>query len=145
MDINQYKFRTPIQLRFVDIDKLGHVNNATFLSYFETARVNYFDKIFDKAINWNKTGFILAKSIIEYKEPVFLEDEIVAYTSVVRLGNKSFDISNVLVKVKNGIETVCTSATGILVCINYSNMQTVEMPEEWRKKIIDFEGANLIG
>ncbi|MEO8760903.1 MAG: hypothetical protein ABI388_06615, partial [Bacteroidia bacterium] len=34
INITDYKHSTPIQIRFVDIDKMGHVNNATILSYF---------------------------------------------------------------------------------------------------------------
>ena len=34
-----------IQIRFADIDAMGHVNNAVYLSYFEFTRVHYFSEL----------------------------------------------------------------------------------------------------
>ena len=31
----------PIQIRWRDLDALGHVNNAVYLTYFELARLAY--------------------------------------------------------------------------------------------------------
>jgi acyl-CoA thioester hydrolase len=45
MDYSQFKHQLPIQIRFVDIDAFGHVNNAVFASYYEMARVAYFDQV----------------------------------------------------------------------------------------------------
>ena len=41
----KFKHRTKLDIRFVDIDAFGHVNNAHYLTYFEQARVRYFDDI----------------------------------------------------------------------------------------------------
>ena len=43
-----------IQVRFSDIDAMGHVNNAVYLSYFELARVYYFEKIMNESWDWKK-------------------------------------------------------------------------------------------
>jgi acyl-CoA thioester hydrolase len=134
-----YKHCTPIQIRFVDIDKLGHVNNATFLSYFETARVAYFQQLFGDIIDWVKTGMIIAKTTIEYKVPVFLEDDIYVYTKITRFGGKSFDISNYLMKKHGNSHVFCCEATSTLVCVNYDTKETVLVPEEWKKRVENFE------
>jgi acyl-CoA thioester hydrolase len=34
-----------IQVRLTDIDILGHVNNAIYLSYFEMTRIHYFNEL----------------------------------------------------------------------------------------------------
>ena len=46
------KHRTPIQIRFKDVDALGHVNNANHLSYFEYARIRFFDDLIGTEIDW---------------------------------------------------------------------------------------------
>ena len=43
--IANFKHKTLIQIRFKDVDMMGHVNNANHLTYFELARVHYFDEI----------------------------------------------------------------------------------------------------
>ncbi|MCW2606517.1 MAG: Thioesterase superfamily [Frankiales bacterium] len=35
---------TPVQVRFGDLDALGHVNNVQFFRFMETARVRWFDQ-----------------------------------------------------------------------------------------------------
>ena len=45
-----------------DMDAFGHVNNAVFASYYEMARVAYFDQVLGERVNWNQTGMILAKA-----------------------------------------------------------------------------------
>ncbi len=34
-------FQYPLEVRFRDLDGLGHVNNAVYLSYFETLRLHF--------------------------------------------------------------------------------------------------------
>ena len=43
--------QSPIQIRFVDLDQFGHVNNAIYLSYLEVARLPYFERIIGE-IDW---------------------------------------------------------------------------------------------
>jgi acyl-CoA thioesterase FadM len=43
MEYDPFKLSIPIQVRFSDLDALGHVNNVTYFTYFEIARVKYLD------------------------------------------------------------------------------------------------------
>ena len=135
MDQIKFNHQFPIQIRFVDIDAFGHVNNAVFASYYETARVAYFDEVLGLRINWKKNGLILAKNILEYKLPVYLRDTIICKTAVSKLGNKSIEICNLLVRIKNEKEEIVASANGILVCYDYESNTTIEIPEDWRMLI----------
>ena len=78
INTGDYKHSTPIQIRFVDIDKMGHVNNATILSYFEIARTKFFDDVIGAQDNWFERGLIIAHTDIDYFNPVYLRDEIKA-------------------------------------------------------------------
>ena len=113
--ITRFKHKTNIQIRFKDIDQLGHVNNANHLTYFETSRVKYFNDIFAAETNWKETGLILAHTEISYKKPIFLEDEISCYTKISKIGNKSFDIENIIVKKEKQVLTVCAYGKSVLV------------------------------
>ena len=42
--------RVPIDVRWRDLDPLGHVNNAVYLSYFEIARVRYAQALLPDAL-----------------------------------------------------------------------------------------------
>ncbi len=138
--IRSFKHKVNIQIRFKDIDKLGHVNNATYLSYLETARMSYFRQVIGTTIDWVKTGMILAKVNIDYKLPVVLEDELFVYTRITRFGTKSFDISNCMVKVVNNEEKICCTAVSVIVCMNYETKETSPVPQLWKDRVQAFEG-----
>ncbi len=133
-----YRHKTPIQIRFKDIDKLGHVNNANHITYFELARVDYF-AAFEKddiKIDWVNEGVILAKIEMEYKHPILLEDAVFVYTWVSKMGTKSFEMSCSIIKVENGIEIELAKGLAIIVCFNYKTNQTILIPEKWKTKMM---------
>ena len=134
-----YKHKIPIQIRFVDLDRLNHVNNACYLSFFELGRVKYFNELLAEIIDWNKNGFVLARTEIDHLEPIFLNDEVFCYTYVSKLGNKSLTIENSLRKMVNGKEVECAHGIGILVAMDYVNNQSIEIPEMWRIRIKKYE------
>jgi acyl-CoA thioester hydrolase len=123
---------TPIQIRFSDVDKLGHVNNAVYLSYIELARLDFFKAVAGN-INWDTEGIILARVEIDYKIPVLLEDKLSVKTWCSRLGTKSFDLSYSIIIKNNGEEIEKAKAISVLVCFNYSEQKSMLMPEQWRK------------
>jgi acyl-CoA thioester hydrolase len=130
---------TPVQVRFKDIDKQGHVNNANHLSYVETARVYYFADVLGRDVDYDTNGMLLAHAEIDYFEPIFLDEEIIVYTRVSKLGNKSFEIENVIVKKKGDKLHECAKAKCVIVCYNYHAKSTTEIPAEWRNNFTKFE------
>ena len=139
INIANYKHSTPIQIRFVDIDKMGHVNNATILSYFEIARTNFFDEVIGQQDNWFERGLIIAHTDIDYLQPVYLRDDVKAFVRIAKVGAKSFDVEHILVKTVNGQQTICAIANSILVCMDYTKKETIEVPLEWKEKIGAFK------
>lgn len=81
-----------IQVRFADIDVMGHVNNAVYLSYFENARMHYFKHMLGADWDWHKFGIILLKNEIEYILPVRLHHKPFIDMFVEKIGNKSFTL-----------------------------------------------------
>lgn len=134
-----FRHKTPIQIRFKDVDRLGHVNNANHITYFELARVDYFNALMgpDVSIDWEDESLILAKIEMEYKQPILLDDKIAVYTWVSRLGSKSFDMSCSIVKEsKDGSEVEMAKGLAIIVCFNYKSNQTILIPEAWKEKMM---------
>jgi acyl-CoA thioester hydrolase len=133
-----FKQKTSIQIRFKDIDMMGHVNNANYITYFELARLTYFEALKDEGvkIDWVNAGVILAKIEMEYKQPILLEDKAFVYTWVSRVGSKSFDMSCSIVRVVNGEEVEAAKGLAVIVCFNYKTNETIAIPEIWKKKMI---------
>jgi|SRR6185369_2555220 len=141
MEINLFKHKTNIEVRFVDIDAFGHVNNATYLTYLEMARVNYFDEVADWQYNWSKQGIIVAKAEIDFIIPIKFKDEVIVYTRCSRLGNKSFDLEYRIVKMFKGQEQLMADGVTVVVAFDYDAKKSIDIPLEWKAAILKFEGV----
>ncbi len=114
-----------IQIRFADIDVLGHVNNAVYLSYFEYTRVYYFEKMLGRKWNWKESGVLLIKNEVEYVKPVLLTDRPQIEMFIGKIGNKSFTF-HYEIRV-NGV--LYTKALSTLVCYNQKENKTIPIPD----------------
>ncbi len=139
INLSEFKHKLAIQIRFKDIDHMGHVNNANHLTYFELARIHYFSDVINETVNWNEQGVILAKTEINYHRPILLSDNVFVYSRVSKLGNKSYEVEYAITS-ENGQEVfICASGMSVQVCYNYLSNSTVEIPKSWRAKVIAFE------
>lgn len=43
--LKNFRFHHSIQVRYSDMDMLGHANNAVYLTYLELARLEYFREV----------------------------------------------------------------------------------------------------
>lgn len=137
-----FKHKIPIQIRFKDIDRMGHVNNANYLTYIELARVKYFEDVVRLDKKWSpEVGIILARIEIDFKAPVFLHDIIFVYTRCSRIGTKSITLDWAVVRQKENSEEVVAQGIAVLVCYDYRSEKTIPVPEEHRRAIEQFENS----
>ncbi len=125
-----------VNIRFSDLDLFGHVNNAVYLTYFEEARVAYFNEVVGYDYDWSTEGVILARFEIDFIIPVHFKDEVYIRTSCCRMGNKSFDLAYELFLIKEEKEIMLASATSVMVMYNYKEKKSILVSEEWKVKLI---------
>jgi len=140
--LTNYKYRTLIPIRFSDMDAFGHVNNAIYLTYFEIARSNYWKEIIHW--NWAETGIILGRSEINYLKPIMINDEIACYVRTTRIGNSSFDVMHVLVKITEAGEEICTTGKTVCISYDYTANKSVSIPRKQRQNMIEYDEPGLI-
>ena len=126
---------TKLQIRFHDIDMAGHVHNGIYLSYFEQGRLDFFNELAGEHWDWKKQGLILGRNEIDYLKPVKLFDEVYVRTSCDHVGNKSFSLSYEIYRKEDDKEILYTKGRSILVCMDYTTEQTVEVYPEWKAKL----------
>jgi acyl-CoA thioester hydrolase len=125
------------EIRFVDIDVMGHVNNAVYLSYFEQARMRWFESFAGKEWDWNTFGILLARNEINYREPVLLNDHLQIETWCSKVGNKSLEVCYEVFIEKNGERKMKADGMSVLVCFDYHQKKTITVPEHWRNILQD--------
>jgi acyl-CoA thioester hydrolase len=118
------------RVRFRDLDPMGHVNNAVFLTYLEQARVAFFSEA-GAATGLEEMNMIVARVEIDYKAPVRLGQEVEVSVRASRFGTKSFDLDYEL-RVDGEIVAVAKS---VQVAYDYDRREPVPVPAAWREKL----------
>ena len=118
------------RVRFRDLDALGHVNNAVFLTYIESARIAYLLNL-GVATSLKDLAIIVARIEIDFRSPVGLGEEVEIGVRASRFGTKSFDLEHEL---HAGGRLVAEAKT-VCVVYDYGNGETVPIPETWRERL----------
>lgn len=124
------RFVTEIQMRFRDIDGMGHVNNAVYLSYCELARTQFYLKHnFKRSLH--EIDFILAHVDIDYLSAAEWGDQIQVAVWPSKIGGSSFTLAYEITDKRTG--RVIARSTSVLVSYDYEKKQAKPIPEDFRK------------
>ena len=104
-----------VEVRFRDLDAYGHVNNATFLTYLEQARVKILGEYFSLDRETADTAFVMKRVECEFKRPITFRNRIYIRMHIAELRRSSFTIHYDVI---DEAETVYASADTVLVAIN---------------------------
>ena len=133
---------TPIQVRFRDMDAMGHVNNAVYLTYLEMGRIAYYTTLFGPNVSARDFNFILAHVEVDFRSPVHLGEEIFIGTRVERVGNQSFHFTYEIREGATG--RLVAEAKSVQVMYDYQRQQTMSaIPEEFVARLEALEGRPL--
>ena len=121
--LSDLPFQHELKTRWRDLDAFNHVNNATFLSYIEDARIVFFKRW---GINFKEKSLIVAAVKIDYINQLEHPSNLIIGQKVSRIGSKSFDIQSALFKNKTLI--CCSTITS--VCYDFVNNKTVCVYDE---------------
>ena len=138
-----FRYVIPIEVRFADLDVLGHLNNAKYLTYVEQARIVYVRDVCGwDGYDWSTLGMILARTEIDYKLPIAFEHKVKVYIRASRLGGKSFDLEYIITRQTGDNEPeIAAEVKTIMVAYDYAADTTIPVPDTWRENIVAYEPA----
>ncbi|WP_426620824.1 acyl-CoA thioesterase [Leptospira interrogans serovar Hebdomadis] len=116
---------TPIQTRWMDMDPFAHVSNSVFVAYLEIGRVDYCKRrlnvkgIFD-------VPFILARIEIDLKKSIEVHHQVEVQTSVIRIGNKSWDFQSKIIETNT--KEIFAVAKTVQVAFDHVNKSSIPIP-----------------
>ncbi len=129
-------FRTPIAIRFNDVDVKGHVNNALIFTYFEEGRKALFYELLAETIP-DSFNFIIAHLECDYIRPVFLDDRLSLDMWVTGIGNKSFTLAYALVD-ENDANRIFAKGASVQVCYDYDQRQSIPVSKTLKKALMTY-------
>ncbi len=121
-----FPFETPIEVRFRDLDPMGHVNNAVFATYFEVGRAAFFRQVFG-VTDPQGFDFILARIEIDFRRPALMSDDLRLGLRVAGVGTTSFVFEY---RLRAGDEVVAEGRS-IQVCFDYGRRAKKPVPPEF--------------
>ncbi|MDR1984663.1 MAG: acyl-CoA thioesterase [Prevotellaceae bacterium] len=125
-----------IQIRFSDIDRLGHVNNSIYSQYFDVARLDYLNKTLGKFIDWNEKTLVIVHIDNDFLLPTLIDDTIFAVSEITRIGNRSVDMTQQIIDDKGNIKV---KSRCVFSTLDIKTNTSFPIPAEWKKAIEEFE------
>jgi acyl-CoA thioester hydrolase len=120
-------------VRFRDLDGMGHVNNAVFLTYMESARIAYLATL--GAGSNPQEHLILARMEVDFRSPIALGERVEVGVRPGRLGTKSFELEYDV----RADGRLAAEARSVLVGYDYTRGESVAIPAEWREWLVPTE------
>lgn len=131
-------FWTSIDSRWRDMDSLGHINHASYLTYMESARVEVYVQLGYSGIRREMDeSTILASMQVQYIAQTSHPSKFDIGHRISRVGNKSFDFISGIFHTHN--KNLICSAIFKLVAYNYKEMRTIPVPSLITERCRPFE------
>lgn len=140
MEEIEFRHTLPIQLRFNDVDKFGHVNNTVYFSFYDLGKTEYFASVCP-GVDWEKDGIVVVHLDADFLSQIFATDRVAVQTAVSEIGTKSFRLIQRMIDTKTG-EVKCIG-TSVMVAFDLEKHESKPLTEEWIQAICNYEGRDV--
>ncbi|RBI64055.1 acyl-CoA thioesterase [halophilic archaeon] len=132
--MDDFEYATEIEVRYRDLDTMGHVNNAVYATFLEQARMDYFRDVVGAELE--DVGGVIAHLEIDYRQAVTLDDDVTVAVRVPELGESSIPMEYEIRA--NG--EVAATAEVVQVAVDSETRESRSLPDIWRDRISTYEG-----
>ena len=135
---DSFRFFTPSPTRWGDCDKFGHINNVQFVRYYESGRLDYFERLLEIPASLDaRYTLIIADIHVNFLQQINHPCALEVGSRISRLGNSSFDFEAALFA--PGEEEPRSTAKAACVWFDYHENRTMPIPQVARNIIQHFE------
>jgi acyl-CoA thioester hydrolase len=137
--VEGYRFVHTEEVSFRDLDAFGHVNNAVYLTYIESARIGYMREVLGIE-SLEDLLVIVAKVAIDFRTRATLGETLEVGARVSRIGTKSFAMDH---EIRGPDGRLVAAAATTLVTFDYRGDATMPVPDLWRERIEAYEATEI--
>jgi len=138
----EFKHKYTVTVRFHEVDMLGVCNNAVYINYFETARLEYIKAaglMPEKGIFSNGKIFFMVRNEINYRSHAYYDDVLDIYSRISYIKNSSFGYDHLILKQKTG--EVIVDGKGVVVFVDPKTRKSIALLDQFIEKVKAFEPA----
>lgn len=121
---------TQVQLRWNDMDMLGHLYNGKYQSIFDVGMSEYLSKEMGIVYNENDLWPLKASITINYLRQVHFDHPLAVHTAIESVGNKSMTFVQQLIRTDT--QELMADCHTVVVCFDMCNHVSVRVPDIWR-------------
>ncbi|MGC4114257.1 MAG: thioesterase family protein [Myxococcales bacterium] len=133
-----FKVKVDVPVRWGDMDALGHVNNACYLTFFESGRIAYFDVGPDLRLEQEGATPVLAHAEVDYLRSVEYPATLEVRVRVVRVGTTSLEWEHLVLDKANGEPVAFGKA--VLVSYDLKKRQKAPLSASVRARVREVDG-----
>ena len=146
-----FPHRYEVEIRFGDTDAMGHANNSRFLTFCESARIDYWEAAtgerFALVTHGAEESLILADIRVAFRSPVYFGEVLTVESRVGRIGRTSFTLEHRVTAagfVRGRARRVATGED-VLVLYDYATERPRMIPDDVVARLEAYEGRPLRG
>ncbi|MCH5226048.1 MAG: acyl-CoA thioesterase [Muribaculaceae bacterium] len=125
--------RLPIQVRFSDVDVVGHVNNIVYFAYYDTGKAAFMAELLHRKVSWKEVDTVVANVDCAFISPIFWGEKIEVLTTCSGIHDKSFRLLQMLRNSESGeVKSICET---VMVSFDPNTQTAAPLNPEWRQKL----------
>lgn len=126
-----------VEVRWGDMDAMGHVNNAMYFTYLESARIALFAALgLEAPMTAERTGMSLAHAGCNFRAEVKYPAVLEIGTVVTKIGTASFHLAHVFLR--EGTDTLVADGNSVVVWTDYAHGKSAPIPDAVRARLQAF-------
>lgn len=131
-----YRFTAEVAVRFRDLDAMGHVNNAVYLTYVETALARYYETVLEERLSDVSTAMVSLD--MEFHRAITEGDRVTVAMCVHDIGETSLQMAY---EIRVDAAVAATART-VQVVLDPDSNQPRPVPDSWRDRIACYEAVS---
>ena len=137
--MDRQHFETPIEVKYRDVDAMGHVGSAVYYDYLQHAYLTFMHALLELPLS-KKLPHIMVKTACESVRPARYGDRLKVCSRITRFGSKSFDIEH-LMRLDAEDEPLVAKAYSTHVMFDYEHNASLPVPDAFRTRVERFQGG----
>jgi len=133
---SDFHFWWPVDVRWGDMDAMGHVNNSVYFQYLECARVGYFE-----AAGWDsrdtsatRQGPVVVAQTFNYRRQLHYPADVEVGVACTEIRRRSFVLGYGLFDKAN--DRLIGDGTSVLVWLDYAAGRALDIPPAVRAHLV---------
>lgn len=137
----EFNHRIPLQVRFNDIDILGHINNSVYLSFLDLAKAEYLTEATSARVEIGGIAVAIVNINCNFFSPGYFNEPLEAVTAVTRVSHRSLRMEQRVYNPVTG-DVKCI-ATTIMAGFDPRTATGIEIPRKFIDELEHYEQRAL--